>query len=412
MKNIKSLFLLYTFLLLTSISFVYSYQKYDFIDFYPTIIATKLYKSGNKDFIYRNIPYGNYRSEAWRNTEAELLQKGPEETNFVYFPFYLYGFLVLDSFFSFEQIKIIFLLLNILLLSIIISDKIYHLKKNIYVSFFFISLLCISDPIRDILILGQNIVFLYFLYILYYTSFLKKNEKRSILFFLLAILVKPWAMAFVLTPLLNKKYSIFIKQSLALIIFLLFQYIVEPELMVGFAKSLHLHSKLNILAYNNISISSFFERLLNVNFLLSHSVWESNSPGGISPTKYLSMLIAVLVLGLAFRSKRIKIKRIAVKITPILLLNIFWNHYILIYIDEFLKPGIQNEKIKNLFYFFLLISLNISKFGVEFLLDVLLNPIPNHSILLSLIICFQGIFLLYIYFYQFFLKSRSKQVQN
>ena len=74
-KEILYIFL-YCFIFLSSLVIKDNLLKSNFLDMYPTWIASKLYLDNKKAEVYNNSAYGLERSIDWINTESEVIKKG------------------------------------------------------------------------------------------------------------------------------------------------------------------------------------------------------------------------------------------------------------------------------------------------------------------------------------------------
>ncbi len=392
MISAKKVLIIYSLIFQLVFCFKDNIFESDFIDLYPTWISAKLYVEDNKESIYSNSAYGNERSKIWIEKEKEILTHDSDETNFVYFPTYIYPFAILTSFISYSIFKVLFLLLNILLISYLISSYLNKIKINIFLKYIIVSIILISDPVRDILKFGQNVPLLFVFLRFYYINISKNRFYLSIFDFIIICTIKPWAIIFGILPLLKRKWKFFFGLSFSIIIYLLFQYIFENQLFIGFLDSLEKHSKINILAINNISIYAFLIRLLylNPNSQNILTSWETLDINEGILVKFFILYLFISICLIAYISKSKKIQHVVFTFTPFLLNNIFWNHYLLLYIREFLRPPFTNIFI----YFILTISVLLNKVGVQIFIDLFIKHIVKLNIILDIIIFFPILYLI------------------
>jgi O-antigen ligase len=392
MISAKKILIIYSLIFQLVFCFKDNIFDSDFIDLYPTWISAKLYVEGNKDSIYSNSAYGTERSKIWIEKEKEILTHGSDETNFVYFPTYIYPFAILSTILSYSIFKLLFLILNVILISYLISSYLIKLNMNIFLKYIIISIILISDPVRDILKFGQNVPLLLVFLRFYYINISKNRFYLSIFDFIILCTIKPWAIIFGILPLVKRNWKIVFGLSISLIIYLLFQFIFENQLFIGFIDSLEKHSKINILAINNISIYAFLIRLLYLNpgsqnILTS---WETLDINEGFLVKFFILYIFISISFIAFISKSKKLQHIVFNFTPFLLNNIFWNHYLLLYTREFLRPPFTNIFI----YSILTISVLLNKVGVQIFIDLIIKHIFKLNIVLDIIIFFPILFLI------------------
>lgn len=392
MKSPKKLLIIYSIVFQLIFCFKDNIFESDFIDLYPTWISAKLYAEGNKNSIYSNSAYGLERSKIWIENEKEILNHGSDETNFVYFPTYIYPFALLNLFISYSLFKILFLLLNIFLISYLVSTYISKININIIFKIIIVSIIFISDPVRDILRFGQNVPILLVFMRFYYINISKNRFYLSILDYIILCTIKPWAIIFGILPLLKRKWKLVIWLSVSIFFYLIFQFSFENQLFLGFLESLEQHAKINILAINNISIYAFLVRLLYLspdskNILTS---WETLDINEGILVKYFILYLFISISLLAYISKSKKIQHLAFTFTPFLLNNIFWNHYLFLYLKEFIRPPFSSIFI----YFILIISILLNKVGIQIFVDLLVKHIIKLNIIIDIVIFFPVLYLL------------------
>ena len=392
MISAKKVLIIYSLIFQLIFCFKDNIFESDFIDLYPTWISAKLYVEGKKDSIYSNSAYGTERSKVWIEKEKEILNHGSDETNFVYFPTYVYPFALLNLIISYSLFKILFLLLNIIIISYLISIYINKLNINIFLKYTILSIILISDPVRDILKFGQNVPLLLVFLRFYYINISKNRFYLSIFDYIVLCTIKPWAIIFGILPLLKRKWKFIFGLSFSVTIYVLFQYLFENQLFIDFLDSLEQHAKINILAINNISIYAFLVRLLYLNpdsqnILTS---WETLDIYEGFLVKFFILYLFLSISLIAYISKSRKVQHVVFTFTPFLLNNIFWNHYLLLYIREFLRPPFNNIFT----YSILVISVLLNKVGVQIFIDLFIKHIIKFNIILDTIIFFPILFLI------------------
>ena len=407
-KEILYIFL-YCFIFLSSLVIKDNILNSNFIDMYPTWIASKLYLEDKKAEVYNNSAYGLGRSIDWINTESDIIKLGMSETNFVYLPTYLYPFVLLNLIIDYSTFKILFLFLNISIISYLIAIYFYKNKISFYLKYTILSILLISEPIRDILKLGQNIPLFALSLHFFYLNIIKNNIKSSVFYYILLLTFKPWGIVFGIYPFLLRKWKLLVSISSAMVIYLMYQYLFENTLFLGFLNLLIEHSKINLFTINNISLYNFLAKLLFIpsseNILLSWKPFEIKH--GIIIKLFLLYTTCTFIY-IAFSSKSKKISSLVTFALPLLLNNIFWNHYLIIYLKDFIRFPYLSRYL----YYFLLFSLFSGKYSVIYYYNLVFQPISKINIINEIIITFPIIFLLIKYFKQGYYLIKINKEKN
>ena len=304
------------------------------IDLAPTYIAAHLLWQGNGSSIYRNSAYGVIRAPEWIALEKRLMSDRGAETTFVYMPAYLWLVMPFALLLNFYQFKVLFILLKIPCLAYFFTSIASRWPGNLGGGARLIGTMCLSDAVVDSFRLGQNIEFLAFLIPAFFVASGRDKRLIAVLLFILAVLLKPWAAVLLLYPMtaMRKRLTGILLLSLGAL--LAFQWVLWPEEMSNFVRLVADHSKISILSYNNLSLAAFIHKL-SFGDWMNHFGW---TPAPETPAM-LSKIIRVpllLALGLfALLTTNPSLRRLAILMIPPAYMNIFWNHYLMIFFPFF-----------------------------------------------------------------------------
>ncbi|MEQ8352782.1 MAG: glycosyltransferase 87 family protein [Leptospiraceae bacterium] len=359
MKNLKISFFIFALLFLLFSTFRQGLDMERHVDLSPTYVAANLLWSGQGETIYKNSAYGQTRSKAWVEFESQQMDGMATDTSFLYLPAYLLLISPLLLLGSFQAFKIVFLLLKIIGLSILLAQLADKWSRSYITGLLIIGLLSMTDAIFDSLQYGQNIEFLALLIPVYFYRVRKDHRGYSIGFFILAVLIKPWAAFLLAVPLIDRNLKLFLLLIVSLLLLLGIQILWLPGPMLDFWNQTVAHGEISILAYNNASLSALIHKISFAPNWMNHFHWE---PAPENPS-LISMIIRLFIGTLLFiyaTSSRIGLhQRLAIMIIPPVLMGIFWNHYLLLYFPFLLylnrRMGLRARTA--IFWFLLLLAL-------------------------------------------------------
>ncbi|HBS04767.1 MAG TPA: hypothetical protein DEA96_07380 [Leptospiraceae bacterium] len=305
------------------------------IDLAPTYVSAHLLWAGKGNSIYDNSAYGNKRSPEWVEFERDQLMGHAAETTYIYLPAYLILVSPIALLTTFAQFKTIFLLLKIPFLAWFLASMACRWPGTLKGGAIVVGIFCLSDSVFDGFRLGQNVEFLAVLVPAYfYASAHNKNSSAS-LFLLLSVIVKPWAAVLLFYPASSLRIRQASIQASALLALIATQWLLLPEAMSDFVRLVSDHNKISILSYNNLSLDAFLHKL-SFRDWMQHFGWNPapNHPAMLSGILRFAVTLSLGAIALLCRVG--KYRRLAVLLIPPVYMNIFWNHYLLLYFPFFL----------------------------------------------------------------------------
>ncbi|MCB1166253.1 MAG: DUF2029 domain-containing protein [Leptospiraceae bacterium] len=316
------------------------------VDLAPTWISGRLLVEGMADHIYGNSAYGQTRDPEWVKLENKEMGGQSAETAYVYLPLYLTAVLPFALFTSFKAFSIAFLILNALLLSLFLATIVRPFMRRLGATtgLVVLMLLCLSDSIQECLRLGQNIAVLAVLVLPFFRACMRKGRIAPALLMAGMVLIKPWAPIFVIYPILNGRWKSALWSCLGIITIIGLNFTILPGPTIDYFRLASSHSGISILTFNNLSVDAFLHKLVLGNWMEYYTrfVPAPHHPDLLSHVA--RGVLSALILLSAYSSPSGGQRRRAALALPLLFLNIFWAHYLILLLPLlvflfFRKPG-------------------------------------------------------------------------
>lgn len=388
MRFSKLIIFLYSLIFLSILSIKDNLIKSDFIDLYPTWIAASLYTDNKKEAIY-----DSYKSNEWINYETKLVSSAAGDSNYDYIPVYLYPYIIISKLISYSTFKNLFLIINITLVSYIISYYSKYLNFSNYIIFVIVSIILFSEPIYQIIKFGQNTFILFILYKLYLVKSLNKKYYSSTLLLIGMIFIKPWAIIFILLPFLLRFNKLFIYNVIGIFLLIIVNFSFEFKLSIKYIELLLLNSNQNLLSINNISIQSvltkiFFLDQTNKKYLYS---WNSKDFSDINFIKFSIYYLYICLIFTCYYINKRKYTYSIFKLSPLFIINVFWNHYLILYLKDFFKKPFTNIYTYTLIFIYIILT----KFDAQNLINYISANIIYSDLYIEYIIALPIFYLIY-----------------
>ncbi|MEQ9364722.1 MAG: glycosyltransferase family 87 protein, partial [Leptospirales bacterium] len=304
------------------------------VDFSPVYIAAKLLLAGERGSIYGNDPYGADRDLKWIQQE-QALTGGHYDTVFSYMPAYLIPILPFAHAFEYKTCVRILTAINIALAAVLCGYLALQNRFRFYFQLLLAGALSNAHVVTEAIDLGQNMLIAGVFIYLFFRAVDRKQRWLAILFFLVAAVSKPWAFLFAGYALVRRDYWLVVYLITSLAAVVAVQALWDPALFAGYLKISIAHSKIAVLAHNNIALTAGIHRLL-LDDWISYVGWfdAGGTPFFLLPLKLTLAASAVLV---GYLSEDINIKIRSVLVAVFVMLNVFWDFYLILFLPFFLK---------------------------------------------------------------------------
>lgn len=313
------------------------------VDFSPVYIAAKLFLDGDKDSVYGNDPYGSARDLKWMEQEKNL-PAGHFDTVFSYMPVYLVPLLPFAYAFDYETCVRILTAINIGLAAFLCGFLAIQNGYRFYFQLIIAGLLAHAHVITEIIDLGQNMLIAGAFIYLFLKAVDRNQRGFAVLFFLIAAISKPWAFLFAGYPLVRRDLWLvgYLMLSLAAIVGV--QAVWDPGLFAGYLEISVAHSRIAVLAHNNIAFTAGIHRLL-LDDWISYVGWfdAGGAPFFLLPMKLILAASAVLV---GFLSKNDRVQLRSVLVAVFIMLNVFWDFYLILFLPILMQDLFPLSKKK------------------------------------------------------------------
>ncbi len=313
------------------------------VDFSPSYISAKLLLAGERQSVYGNEPYGSDRDLNWM-AEERALPEGHYDTVFSYMPAYLIPMLPLA--YAFDYLTIIRLLgaLNIGLAALLCASLAVRFTDRPHWQLLLAGLLAHAHVITETIDLGQNMLLAGGFIYLFFEAVDRNRTWAAILFFLLAAISKPWAFLFGGYALVHRKYLMVVYLGASLAIIIGVQALLEPELFAGYLELSSAHSKIAVLAHNNVAFTAGLHRLLLDDWIQYVGWFDAGAaPFFLLPLK---LALASLTVFVGWRTDDAKVKRRSVLVAVFVMLNVYWDYYMVLFLPLLLadlRPFSKNK---------------------------------------------------------------------
>ena len=316
------------------------------VDLAPTWISGRLLVEGMADHVYGNSAYGQTRDPIWVTLENKEMGGQSAETAFVYLPLYLTAVLPFALFTSFKAFSIAFLILNAMLLSLFLATIVRPVMGRLGATtgLVILMLLCLSDSIQECLRLGQNISMLAVLVLPFFRACMRKGRIAPALLMAGMVLIKPWAPIFLIYPILNGRWKSALWGFLGMVGMIGLNFAILPGPTTDYFRLAGSHSEISILTFNNLSVDAFLHKLALHNWMEYYTrfVPAPHHPDLLS--FLVRGIVSAFILLSAYSSPSGGQRRRASLALPLLFLNIFWAHYLILLLPLliflfFRRPG-------------------------------------------------------------------------
>ncbi|MCR9144240.1 MAG: DUF2029 domain-containing protein [bacterium] len=313
------------------------------VDFSPVYIATKLMLAGERASIYGNDPYGAHRDLKWMK-EEQALPDGHYDTVFSYMPVYLIPILPFAYAFDYKSCVRVLTAINIALAALLCGYLALQNRFRFILQLLLAGLLAHAHVITETINLGQNMLIAGAFIYLFLRAVDRNQRGLAILFFLIVAVSKPWAFLFAGYALVRRDFKLVFYLGGSLGLLIAAQALWDPALFAGYLEITLAHSKIAVLAHNNIAFTAGIHRLM-LDDWISYVGWfdAGSTPFFLLPLKMSLAALAVLV---GFLSPHRGVKTRSVMVAVFVMLNVFWDFYLILFLPFFMQDLFPFSKKK------------------------------------------------------------------
>ncbi len=311
-------------------------------DLYPMIVAARLYQAEKYEGVYANEPFGGYRHPDWVREEQKI-PLGSWRTVFPYMPVYMLPFVVLERNFTVLQLALGWAVLNALIMTAFVASIGAGLRAPVLVKGLITCLMAYANITWFPVHFGNNILLCVTSLWFFVGFYIRGRLAPAVLFYVLATLMKPWAVLFGLLPLFRLDWRACFTMGFAYVGVLAAHALWNFDLLMGYFELTLAHAKMGVVHYANYSPSAALERF-NMGYWFHYAGGAASPPisARVRAVAYLGVLAVVIV---GFRSRRTGTKLWCTIMAIFLAANVFWNHYVALFLPVFAPAllGLRRE---------------------------------------------------------------------